>query len=143
MFEDKLLDRVPFSITESGNIKINHADVCRRDAAFLCYYLIKNNQQDKAIFFIENLGKEIGAEKHQYQDMIFWLWVLGEYINHTENYAFLKKFSETVDTCVDYIDQRWKKPRGNWLGIFDEGIYISNIAMAYGAIQSINNTLRS
>ncbi len=143
MFEDKLLDRVPFSITENGGIKISHTNVCVRDAALICYYLIKNDQQDKAVFFIDNLGKEIGAGKHQYHDMVFWLWVLGEYINYVKNHACLERLSGTVDACIDYIYQQWKKPRSNWLGIFDEGIYISNIAMAYGAVQSINNAVRS
>ncbi|GAI06463.1 unnamed protein product, partial [marine sediment metagenome] len=128
MFEDKLLDRVPFSIAKNGGIKISHKNVCVRDAAFICYYLIKNDQQDKAVFFIDKLSKEIGAGKHQYHDMVFWLWVLGEYINYAKDHARLERLLDTVDACIDYIYQQWKKPRSNWLGIFDEGIYISNIA---------------
>ena len=136
-------DKLSESVSENGRIVFNGKDVSMRDAAFMCYYLIKKGNYDKVFSFIDNTTEKIKAGNVCFDGMVLWLWLLGEYFNETKEIEKLKGFSDIVDFCIDYISGQWQKPGSNWLDIFDEGIYISNIAMSFGAIQSINNTIKS
>lgn len=142
MISDKLIGRIPYIIGEEGKIKINNTELSVREEAFLCYYLIKNNESKKALYFINRVSKEIKEGECSYDDITLWLWVLGEYINTTNDKDVIDRLMETIQFSMKYIIEEWKNPRANWLGLLEDGIYLSNVAMTHGAIQSINNTIR-
>lgn len=123
--------------------QLTGVDLNIRDDGFRCYYYIKNNEYEKAIAFIEGVAKKIEEDDFEYNDVVFWLWTMGEYINVTKEYKRLEHFNTIIQKGLDYIVSEWKKPRANWIGNLEEGIYLSNIAMSYGAMQSINNVIRN
>ncbi len=143
MISDKLIGRIPYIIGEEGKIKkINNTELSVREEAFLCYYFIKNNDSKKAVYFINRVSKDIITGECPYDDITLWLWVLGEYINTTNHKEIIDKLTESIQFSINYIVEEWKKPRASWLGLLEDGIYLSNVAMTHGAIQSINNTIR-
>lgn len=133
---------VDFSL-ENGCYIYNGAEAGVMESAFLSYYLIREGSAHKAIPFINKISKKITDRCVQYIDEVLWLWVLGEYINNSKAVEWLDKLAVTIDVVLDDISRQWQVPRTNWICPSEEGLYLSNIAMAYGAVQSINNSLRS
>lgn len=143
MLSDKLLSKINHFSFENGNCTFEGHKVSIRDSAFLSYFFLRDGATDKASLFLSDVSKIIIDRNTRYIDKILWLWVLGEYINKTKQRVFLNKYYSAIEAVVDDITLQWQKPGANWICPMDDGVYLSNIALAYGAVQSINNSLRS
>ena len=131
------------NVGDNGRISFNGNDLCMRDVAFTAYYLIKKGDLHKAAAIIKNAAAIIRTGTVHYDEAVFFLWMLGEYLNATGEIEDSPDFSRLIDFDIDYLSGEWMKPQKNWLGNLDEAIYLNNIAIAYGAVQSINNKLQS
>lgn len=143
MQSERALEKLSAFTFDSGRIIFDGEDISARDQAFMCYYLIKNKNYNTVASYLDRNAGKIEAGNANYNDVVLWLWILGEYINNTKEVEKVEVFSQIIDFSINFISREWEKPRGNWLGVFGEGTYISNIAMAYGAILSINNSIRN
>jgi len=135
MFKDQLADRVAFEIQDNGDVFINGKEARFIDSAFLCYYLIQKGDAYPVLAFLDKYAQ-------QNENPALWLWLMGEYINRSNDTEAAKIYAERIEQMVDDIALQWKKPRSNWLGLPGDDVYISNIAMAFGAAQSIYNAVR-
>jgi len=130
-------------IEEYGN-NFKSNVITTRDKAFICYYLIKKGEAYKVVPFIADVAVHINTGETNYYDTVFWLWILGEYLKETNDMEKKDVFIDAIYTSMEIIGQSWDKPMKNWMGSSKgSGVYITNISIAYGAIQSVNNFLRN
>ncbi|MCX7710786.1 MAG: hypothetical protein N2484_13185 [Clostridia bacterium] len=115
-----------------------------RDDAFMSYYWIRDSKPEYALSFIRNNAEKLCSDDVSLKDVAFWLWIVGEYLvlNISKDEDLLG-LSSHIDFVVKYLQQNWLKPCPDWLDISNEGIYLSNIAVVYGAVHAINHTLKS
>ncbi len=135
MFKDQLAGKVDFEIHDDGGVFINGKEAAFYESAFLCYYLIQKGNTVYVLPFIEKYAQDN-------ENAALWLWVMGEYTNRSNDTESAKKYAKLIAQMMDDIAEQWKKPGPNWLGLLGEDVYISNIAMAFGAAQSIYNAVR-
>lgn len=112
-------------------------------AAFLNYYYIRFEDPLKARLYIEEVSKVIENGRPSFHNASFWLWILGEYASKTADNIFLNRYVETVNTACRIIEGNWDKELTHWLISYEKGFFISNLAIAYGALLSISNSLKS
>lgn len=143
MLSDKLSSKINQFSFQDGKCTFGGHKVSIRDSAFLSYFFLRDGAADKTSLFLNDASKIIINGSAGYIDKILWLWVLGEYINKTKQTVFLNRYSSSIELVLEDISLQWQKPGANWICPMEDGVYLSNIAMAYGAVQSINNFLRS
>lgn len=143
MLFDKLSGKIDQFEFEGENCTFDGKKVSIRDASFLSYYFLRDGREDKTAMFINYASNAIIDGSAGYIERVLWLFVLGEYINKTKKTVFMNKLTSVVELLLDDISLKWQKPLANWICPSDDGVYLSNIALSYGAVQSINNSLRS
>lgn len=128
---------------QNGECFLNDTKLKPYEAAFLCYYHIKFENSDLVKLYISESSKGIEASPLYFHKAAFWLWILGEYINKTADAGFLKQHIEGVNKACQIIEDYWDKDLPHWLISEQKGVYVSNVAIAYGALLSISNNLKS
>lgn len=108
---------------------------CRREGAFLSYYFIKFEEPRKSLPYIKYSGEPLT----DFHDIVYWLWIAGEYVNQTGDLSLLSEFKDQIVFAVEELQSAWSKPQKHWINEFEQGIYTSNISMAYGALLAINH----
>lgn len=117
---------------------LSNSEFSIRDKAFYCYYLIKNGEPNKILTFISSTVQLVNFSNAQYGDIVYWLWILSEYVNKTGEEEKVNEYLDIVNECVERIENRWDKDNNNWLEPSNTGIFSVNIAMTYRAIYLIN-----
>lgn len=143
MHTDKLLGKIDYSIDQNGIVIINSKQLNIRDVCFLTYYLIRKGDLQQAETLINGIAANTQCENRQYCNIALWLWIVGEYTNAAKDETLIRNYSATICECIDYLERNWCTPRENWLGMLEDDVHISNIAMAFGAVQSISNCMQN
>jgi len=128
---------------EDEHIKFNSKKIGIRDSVFLCYYLMKEGNTKLAARLIDSIAEKIQNSGSTYTEEILWLWITGEYFNKADNMAIPEKTKNLMLNVISHIELYWQKPTANWIGETQEGIFLTNLAVAYGALQSVNNLLKN
>ena len=105
--------------------------------AFTAYFLIKRQDLKTARTWL----LEQSIDKDYFQ-AAGWLWVLGEYLSQAPDETLPAEIQTTIQVAVEQVTSGWQQPRPNWFYQREIGVYTTNIAMAYGALQAINHTLK-
>lgn len=136
MYKGQLARQVAFEICDDGAVRIGGKEADTLEAAFLCGYLIQKGEADAVRPFIDKHALSTDSPA-------LWLWVIGEFASRTGDTALTQKYAALISQRVDDLAVQWSHPRANWLGLLDSDIYVSHIAMAFGAAQSVYNAVRS
>lgn len=128
---------------QNGDYFFNNTRLDIHEAAFLNYYYIKFKNPDLSKAYLVENERNIGVGDLQFFRAAFWLWNLGEYVNKTSDTGFLNEHMETVKKACSIIGNNWDKNLPNWLLPEYEGVFLSNISLAYGALLSISNNLKT
>lgn len=142
MKDNTLFDPVSYFEFENEHIKFNHLNISNRDAAFLCYYFIQDGNAQQVAPCIDRIADDIRKGSMEYADEVLWLWLLGEYANKEKGSIKPEDFKKIINTVTDHIELHWQRPAINWMEGQEEGIYLANLAMAYGALKSVNNAVK-
>lgn len=121
---------------EEINLLLTMEDL-RCEGAFLSYYFIKFDEPRKALPFT----KYSGSISQDFHDLAYWLWIVGEYTNQTEDLSLLTEYKDAIIYAIEQIHAGWNKPQKHWLNDFEQGIFTSNLSIAYGSLLSINHHL--
>lgn len=143
MHTNKLLGKIGYIIDPKDNVIFNGKELNIRDTCFFAYYLIREGNLPQAERLIDNIEAGIRYDNQQCCDIALWLWIVGEYTNTANDETLIRKYSTTICKIIDYLEQNWCQPSENWLGLLNDDIYISNIAMVFGAMQSISNSMQN
>jgi alpha-glucosidase (family GH31 glycosyl hydrolase) len=143
MLSSQLFDLLKDAVMQGGECILKDTRLTESEAAFLNYYYIRFDNPQLSREYITETAKYIKSSHASFHKAAFWLWVLGEYINRTADTDFLKKQIEAVKTACSMIEGCWHTDLPHWLLPGQKGRFISNISIAYGAIQSISNSLKS
>ncbi len=128
---------------QNGDYFLNNTKLAIHEAAFLNYYYIKfENPELSRSYLVEN-AKNIEQGDLHFLRAAFWLWNLGEYVNKTSDTGLLNEHMEAVKKACSIIENHWDKNLPHWLFPEYKGVFLSNIALAYGALLSISNNLKS
>ncbi|MEX2461976.1 MAG: TIM-barrel domain-containing protein [Paenibacillaceae bacterium] len=107
----------------------------RREGAFLSYFFIKFDEPRKSLPFT----KYSFNTTNDFHELVYWLWIVGEYTNQTEDLSLLTEYKDQIVNAIEETRSLWNKPQKHWLNDFEMGIYTSNISIAYGALLAINH----
>lgn len=113
-----------------------------RDQAFYSYAQLKQNSWEPAVSFIREAGGEIRQdEKISGLEAAYWLWIIGEYTKKKNDLSLLTEMRLAVDHAVQVISRDWNKPEAHWLNLPGraEAIYLSNLAIMYGAVMAVQS----
>lgn len=70
-------------------------------------------------------------------NMSIWLWTVSEQVERTGRSELLNRYEKEIAECTNYICQNWYKPDLNIWGEDSQQIHISNLGIAYGALNAI------
>lgn len=121
----------------------NKIELTDTESAFLNYYHIKFGDPLRARDYIDQNATGLVMKLDCFHASCYWLWILGGYINKTRDVEYLKSHDKTVDAAIAVVDRFWRKELPNWILKEQTGCYISNLAIAYGALQAISNHSKS
>lgn len=110
-----------------------------RDEALLAYSSMKNKQYHDAQEFLERHANAVQASGADLLDCSYWLWIAGEWANHSNDPAVIQSYEGLIDQAIRHIAQRWKKPDRHWLWGERQGLFLSNLAIHYAALRAIHN----
>lgn len=137
-------EKISQNLMDAYGKDIKNNGLAARDKALICYYLIKDSESNKVVPFFDEGAARIRSGTAAFHDTVFWLWLLGEYLKETNDLAKKDQYIIEIHTGMEIIGQWWNKPMLNWMGTSrDSGVYLTNISIAYGALQSMNNFLRN
>lgn len=123
---------------------INSPEFDTKTKTFLCYYFLKTNQKwEETETFLKSYLAKLNGLKTPPWESVFWLWLLGEALNSKGELQNWSLYETQINKVVTLIGNDWKPPKQHWLASDQVGIFLSNIAIGYGAIQTINNSLRN
>ncbi|HHV98944.1 MAG TPA: hypothetical protein GXX36_05945 [Clostridiaceae bacterium] len=128
---------------EDEHIKFNHKEISIKDSVFLCYHLVQKGDLKLAARLIDSITRSIQNSSSTYMEEILWLWISGEYFNKANNVEIPEKTKNLMLKVINNVELYWQKPAVNWIGETQEGIFLTNLAVAYGALQSVNNFLKN
>jgi len=83
------------------------------------------------------------SERSALTEKALWLWSAGETANRIGGDRFPDEWRTHAESVVAEIAAGWREPRPHWMISTAPGVYLNNLALYYGAVQSANNTLRS
>jgi len=117
------------------------------EQSFTAFYLLRQHKPEtvrewlcREMVFLED-SKNSKDSKGNYFLSVCWVWILGEYLNLCPNDRSIETFEPAIQKAVATIAEQWRSPRENWFYSKQAGIYTTNIAWAFGALQSLNNRL--
>ncbi|MEF2966027.1 TIM-barrel domain-containing protein [Paenibacillus sp. M1] len=126
-----------------------------RDEAFRSYAGLKKNNTGEAVAFIRETEQvlrqslwlkasdsELNTHRLEGTDVLdaaYWLWILGEYSNATGDLSLITALRNTAARALEAVSRHWSDSLPHWLGIpgQDSAIYLSNLAILYGAVLSV------
>lgn len=141
-----LFKNLPDSITfqldsESGRFYVHSIEANMRDSAFLCYFLLKTGRATQVVQFLK--GRLWSVLSSDLLDQVYWLWVVGEYLITQKDPDFFDETKGTIQIITESIQQGWNQPCRHWLDETETGVFLSHIAIAYGALQAVNQSFKS
>ncbi|MFD0670716.1 TIM-barrel domain-containing protein [Cohnella sp. GCM10027633] len=114
-----------------------------RDGALRAYAALKRGQAAIAASYVTDAAARLSNGDNRALDMAFWLWIAGEYVNYGGEPALVAALSERIESGIALIDGSWREPDAHWLWEEEEGVFLSHLALYYGALRSIGNIVRS
>jgi alpha-D-xyloside xylohydrolase len=142
MQKDTLISGIDVLAEDNGSTVIGGSKLCFRDAALLSYYALRTGRMDEALRIIKSLSNEKKSER-QFTETALWVWMVGEYTNKTKDRRLIDEYGPFIGSCIEFLGCEWKNARENWLGILGEDVYVSTLAITFGAMQSISNSVDS
>ncbi|QGQ97156.1 hypothetical protein EHS13_20825 [Paenibacillus psychroresistens] len=118
-------------------------DLSFREEAFLCFDAVKRDRKQESQAILERMVFRLKASEANALDSAYWLWAAGEYANQNGDKAIIEASNERIATYIDLIERSWNKPDQHWLREGETGLFLSNLAIYYGALRSISNLHRS
>ena len=134
-----LAGRTPYVIYPGGEAEVNGITLSDRDCAFLCYYLLKTGNTQGAEAYLPSAAPKVAAGTASFHATALWLWVLGEYAGRAVSVPALNTYDSAVRAAVAFLERECFAPQEDWLGVSGEGVYLVNLAMAYGALRALLN----
>lgn len=107
--------------------------------AFIAYLAIKRGEQAVVRQWLLNQAAGLG-DHPDFLPACYWLWIAGEYLICWDDLELKTGQFPAVDRLVRLIADQWQEPRLNWYYHSDPGLYTVNLAIAFGALQSIQHT---
>ncbi|MED5019447.1 glycoside hydrolase family 31 protein [Paenibacillus chibensis] len=110
-----------------------------RDGAFRSYAAMKKGKMSEAESFIRESVVRAVSEGSSVLDASYWLWIAGEHANLSGSSGVLKEIQTHARQAVQLIMEQWETPIRHWLGLAGEpeAIYLSNLAIMYGAVLAV------
>jgi alpha-glucosidase (family GH31 glycosyl hydrolase) len=136
-FDDKIFK----AINKDGTVVFKEQKAGFKERAFLCFYLLQKGDESTAAVVLNKMTAEMLTVRSGYNDALFWLWAFGEYLKAIDDTTSVKIYSDVIDYCISIIAHNWNRPGPHWLYPEEAGIFLSNIAMAYGSLSSIGNCI--
>jgi alpha-glucosidase (family GH31 glycosyl hydrolase) len=111
-----------------------------RDQAFSCYAELRMNNTAQTVNFLRQKEADLRElDDPDLLDLSYWLWILGEYTNMTEDLSLMTDMKEEVAKGLMQVSLHWSEPHLHWLEVpgKEAAIYLSNLAIMYGAVQAV------
>ncbi|WP_410513509.1 glycoside hydrolase family 31 protein [Paenibacillus sp. BR2-3] len=111
-----------------------------RDQAFNCYAELRMKNSAQTVSFLREMDIILrGQDAPGLLDLSYWLWILGEYTNVTEDMSLITTLKEGAARALLEISLHWKEPQLHWLEVpgKEPAVYLSNLAIMYGAVLAV------
>ncbi len=114
-----------------------------RDGALRAYAALKRGQTSVAAAYVTDAAAWLDCGDGRALDRVYWLWIAGEYVNYGGERESVAAFSDRIEGYIARIDREWKEPDVHWLWEEESGLFLSHLAIYYGALRAIHNAVRS
>ncbi len=142
MLEKLYHKKIKESLNEERFI-FNNKELGVRDSALTLYYLLKNNKAKELKPYIHHIVGRLTELETRSEEAAWCLWILGEYVNISGEHNLIEEYKIQINSAIENFSRNWLIPVKNWLGTLNEGVYLNNLAIIYGAVKNINNTFKS
>lgn len=123
---------------DDGLFEWNGSEVEPAAQAFIAYLAIKRDEATVVRRWLMNQAARLG-DQPDFLSACYWLWIAGEYLIVKDDPDFKSSQHSLMDRLVRQIADQWQEPRLNWHYHSDPGLYTVNLAIAFGALQSIQH----
>lgn len=114
-----------------------------RDGAIGAFAALKRGHTEVAVSYLTSAAGEWKSDDARALDQAYWLWIAGEYVNYGGDRERVLASSDWIEACIRNIDGRWRAADNHWLWEEEKGLFLSHLAIYYGALRAIHNVVRS